>query len=154
MMRLLSTRLLLFCLLAMPLTAAADTISGTVRNQTTGSINDLLQDENLQCVQSQNLLTYLVGALVNYKEEGVDLSPSILFCESVGRVFEAIPGVVRYQIGEAPLSPEAGPQILKDCAPLAGRHWLVFIERKNADQTAYGVFSYPVLPTALPRYGA
>jgi hypothetical protein len=122
----------------------------TFRNQTTGSINDLLQDENLQCVQSQNLLTYLVGALVNYKEEGVDLSPSILFCESVDRVFEAIPGVVRYQIGEASLSPEAGPQILKDCAPLAGRHWLVFIERKNPDQMAYGVFSYPVLPTALP----
>jgi hypothetical protein len=136
----------------------------TFRNQTTGSINDLLQDENLQCVQSQNLLTYLVGALVNYKESidlpcwgigelqrgGRRVIPFTLILRKHRSVFEGIPGVVRYQIGEGPLSPETGPQILKDCAPLAGRHWLVFIERKNSDKIAYGVFSYPLLPTALP----
>jgi hypothetical protein len=76
--------------------------------------------------------------------------PFTLILRKHRSVFEGIPGVVRYQIGEGPLSPETGPQILKDCAPLAGRHWLVFIERKNSDKIAYGVFSYPLLPTALP----
>jgi hypothetical protein len=45
-------------------------ISVTFRDQTTGRINDLLMDEHRACAQSQNLLGYLAGALLNYKDEG------------------------------------------------------------------------------------
>jgi hypothetical protein len=121
----------------------------TFRNQTTGSINDLLEDEGLQCLQSQNLLTYLAGALLNYKEEGVELAPSILFCESVSKVFQAIPGLVRYQIRTVALSADSGSRILKDCAPLTSRNWFIFVERVNGHELAYGVFSYPLLPTTI-----
>lgn len=93
----------------------------TLRSQTTGGINDLLGDEGLQCMPSQNLLAYLAGALLNYKDEGVEFSPSIVFCESVDAISQAIPGLVRYQIGTAALSPDSGSRILKDCAPLAAK---------------------------------
>ena len=38
------------------------------RDQTTGKINSFLEDEFQACAQSQNLIGYLIGAILNLKE--------------------------------------------------------------------------------------
>jgi hypothetical protein len=45
----------------------------TFRDQTTGRINDLLEDEHKPCAPTQNLLAYLAGALLSYRDEGSNL---------------------------------------------------------------------------------
>lgn len=126
----------------------------TFRDQTTGRINDLLSDEHRPCAQSQNLLSFLAGALLNYTEEGVEFTPSVILCDSLANVLQAFPGAVAYAIGTAPLDPSSGPRILKDCVPLSSRSWFVFIERRTDGQVNYGVFTYLRMPTAIALHEA
>jgi hypothetical protein len=104
-------------------------VSVTFRDQTTGRINDLLIDEDQACAQSQNLLGYLVGALLSYKEEGIEFTPSVVLCDDIQQFLRAFPGAVSHTIGRAPLDHSSGERILKDCAPLSSRNWFIFIER-------------------------
>ncbi|MBS9718511.1 hypothetical protein ACFFUT_09210 [Pseudohalocynthiibacter aestuariivivens] len=123
------------------------------RAQTTGGISDLLNDEGLSCAGSQDLLSYLAGALLSYKEEGVEFLPSIVLCNSVDEFLTAFPGSIHHVIGEANLASEAGPRILKDCAPLSGTNWYIYIERDEGnDKVRYGVFTYFKTPTAIPLH--
>jgi hypothetical protein len=115
-----------------------------------GSVSDFISDEGLSCQESQNLLSALAGALLSYKNEGMDLSPTVLFCTNTEAVFESFPGSVKHAVGTAPLGAGCVNQILKDCAPLATRSWSIFIERTTSGQARYGVFNYtpaPSLPT-------
>jgi hypothetical protein len=127
-------------------------ISVTFRDQTTGRINDLLMDEDEACAQSQNLLGYLAGALLNYKDEGIEFTPSVLLCDAIQEFLKAFPGAVSHMIGSAPLDPSSGPKILKECAPLSSRNWFIFIERTDGGNVNYGVFTYFRLPTAIPLH--
>ena len=126
----------------------------TFRDQTTGKINDLLIDEGQPSAPSQNLLAYLAGALVNYKEEGIELTPSVVLCDNIQEVLRIFPGALSHRVGTAPLDPSSGPMVLKHCAPLSGRHWFIFIERVANDTMNYGVFTYFRLPTAIPLHEA
>jgi len=126
-------------------------ISVTFRDQITGRINDLLLDEGKPCAESQNLLGYLAGSLVSYKDEGVEFAPSVLLCDDITEVLRAFPGSVYHQIGKAPLDSASGPKILKECVPLSGPNWFIFIER-NRNRVNYGVFTYFRLPTAIPLH--
>lgn len=65
---------------------------------------------------------------------------------------QSFPGAVTYAIGKAPLDPASGPKILKDCGPLTGSNWSIFIERTGQGEIQYGVFSYFRLPTAIPLH--
>lgn len=123
------------------------------RAQTNGGISDLLRDEGLACAQSQDLLSYFAGALLNYKEEGVEFLPSIVLCDSVEEFLTTFPGSVYHIIGSAPLSPVSGSQILKECAPLSGSNWFIFIERDEQEGLVkYGIFTYFKTPTAIPLH--
>ena len=122
----------------------------TFRSQTISNIGDLIQDEGLTCHASQNLLAFLAGELLAYRDEGVDLAPVIMFCTNAEKVFQSFPGSVRHTIGNAALHADSIKRVLKDCAPLATRSWSIFIERINQDQIQYGVFNYITLPTTLP----
>lgn len=124
----------------------------TFRDQTTGRINDLLIDEHQACAHSQNLLGYLAGALLNYKDEGVEFSPAIILCDSLELFLRSFPGSVAHTIGTAPLDPSSGPRILKDCGPLSSQNWFIFIERTREGKVRYGVFTYFRLPTAIPLH--
>ncbi len=124
----------------------------TFRDQSTGRINDLLVDEGMVCAQSQNLLSHLAGALLNYKDEGIEFSPPVVLCGSIVSFLKAFPGSISHSIGTAPLDPSSAPLILKDCAPLTNRNWSIFIERTDATTVAYGVFTYFKLPTAIPLH--
>jgi hypothetical protein len=126
--------------------------SVTFRDQTANRISDLLEDEGLQCLQSQNLLNFLTGTLLNYRDEGVEFSPLVIFCKSITRFLTAFPGSVAHVIGEAALNASSGRKILKDCAPLASQSWHIFIERTDGGALRYGVFTYFKLPTAIPLH--
>jgi hypothetical protein len=122
----------------------------TFRSQTQGTIADFIEDEGLICQASQGILSLLAGELLRYRDEGVELSPTILYCAEAESVLKSFPGSVRYQIGTDQLSPNSMKRILKDCAPLATDSWCIFIERVSSSDLVYGVFDYPALPTALP----
>ena len=62
----------------------------TFREQTTGRINDLLIDEHEACAHSQNLLGYLAGALLNFKDEGVEFTPAVILCDNLGLFFTVL----------------------------------------------------------------
>lgn len=102
------------------------------------------------CAHSESVLTYLAGALLHLKEEGTELTPLVLFSEGLDELLQSVPGAVKQVINTVPWSYELGARVLKDCGPLAGRNWFIFVNRKGADEYEYGVFSYPRLPTALP----
>jgi len=127
-----------------------DSVLISFRDQTTGRISDLLNDEGQPCAHSQSLLAYLAGALLDYRDEGVEFTPSIVLCGSIQGFLTAFPGAVSHTIGTAPLQGSAGPKILKDCAPLTSSNWFIFIERTDAETLRYGVFTYFRLPTAIP----
>lgn len=121
----------------------------TFRDQISGGLTDLMQDEGFACAHSQRVLSYFSGALINYKEEGVELSPTILFCNDVNAVLSGVPGAVHYRIGSIPLESEGGSRILKDCGVLTGQNWFIYVERHNGDVLNYGVAAYAPLPTAV-----
>ena len=124
----------------------------TFRSQAMGVVHDLIADEGLTCQLSQDLIYRLAGELLHYQEEGVELSPVILFCQDVEGLVGSFPGSIRYAIGQAPLSANSAGQILKDCAPLSTPNWHVFIERRDASTVHYGVFRYLLRPTTLPLH--
>jgi hypothetical protein len=97
-------------------------------------------------------LGYLAGALLRYKDEGVEFTPTVVLCGSIQDFLKAFPGSVSHTIGKAPLDPSSGPKILKDCGPLSSRNWFIFIERTGDGYVNYGVFTYFRLPTAIPLH--
>jgi hypothetical protein len=117
-------------------------------------VHDLIEEEGLVCQASQNLISHLVGEILGYREEGIELYPTILFCQNVSVLLKSFPGAVMYEVGSAPLSANSVKRVLKDCAPLSARSWHVFIERIDFDTIKYGVFSYISRPTALPLHEA
>jgi hypothetical protein len=90
-----------------------------------------MSDEGLVCGQTQGVLAILVGALANYKEEGVVLTPTVLICDSIDDVLKSIPSSVKYQIGMAELDQNSARKILKECAVLAAGDWFIYIERSS-----------------------
>src|ERR1700676_3252994 len=106
-----------------------EVVSLTFRDQATGKINDLLMDEDKACAATQNLLAFLAGSLFDYKDEGVELLPEILLCDSIKEKLQSFPGAVTHHVGEASFDPGSGRQILKDCARLSSTNWFIFIER-------------------------
>jgi len=126
--------------------------SVTFRDQTMGRISDLLADEGLACAQSPSILSYLAGALLNYTEEGVEFTPSVVLCVSLENFLKSFPGAVAYRIGDLALDAASAKKILKECAPLTNKNWFIFIERINDHECRYGVFSYFKLPTAIPLH--
>jgi hypothetical protein len=122
------------------------------RSQITGTISDLIHDEGLDCKPSQDFLCALVGELLRYHDEGIELNPTIIFMADANQIHGRFPRAVRYSIGEADISPSSVKTILKGCAPLARGSWCIVIERTKGKtaKLKYGVFDYPMLPSTLP----
>lgn len=125
----------------------------TFRDQTSGRLGDLMEDEGLSCAETQGVLSYLVGALASYKEEGVDLTPTVLLCDSIGTVLQAIPGSLSYEIGSLALSKDAGSRILKECGVLASGNWFIYVERVGPS-FHFGVAAYPATPLSVTLHDA
>lgn len=130
----------------------------TFRDQTSGKLTDLLADEGLTCGHTQALLAFLVGALVGYKEEGVELSPTILITTDLKNLVRGIPGAIHYQIGTGFLDSNIGKKILKECGVLSSGSWITYVERSDLRDSSvpqgpvsaqFGVLSYSRTPSSL-----
>lgn len=124
------------------------------RSQTKGEVSDFIEVEGLTCQPTQNIISHLAGSLLRYHEEGKELNPVVLYCESADSLISSLPGSTIYEIGQAPLTAESVKRILKDCATLATVPWSIWIERTNGETLRYGVFSYMPLPTSITLYEA
>lgn len=122
----------------------------TFRSQITGTLSDLIRDEGVVCQHSVDFLSALAGGILRYRDEGVELSPTIIYSTDIDKVLVSFPGTVKYAIGEVDANPNSVKKILKDCAPLAMGSWCIFIERTGQMRLKYGVFYYNTLPTTLP----
>lgn len=128
--------------------AEAKTVS--IHKTTTGGVTEFLEDESFDCLASIKLLSFLAGALLRYEEEGIELNPQVVLCESIDSFTKIIPSGKYYRIGEEGFTHELGKKVLKECAALAQSAWAIFIERVSATQVYYGVFSYLETPTSVP----
>lgn len=121
----------------------------SLRSQTSTPIKDLIEEENLNCIHSINIIEILVGRLINLAEEGVALKPKIIFCQSISRIIKVFPGSIYYRIGEVTLNTSAVSEVLKNCAAICGEQWNIFVERLDDTKLSYGIFTYMELPGKL-----
>lgn len=122
----------------------------SLRVSTRGELAEFLEREAKTCGYSNSVISGIIGRLWNYKEEGVEISPSIVFTDDIVVFAQKLPGFSRLNIGRCPSSEDAAKRILKDCAPLTGESSLIFIQRCGQGETLdYGIFSFLRSPTAI-----
>lgn len=122
----------------------------SLRVSTRGELAEFLEREDKDCAYSNKVISGILGRLWNYKEEGVELSPSIILTDDIVAFSKKLPGFSRLVIGGCDSSEDAAKRILKDCAPLTGESSLIFVERCGQGETLdYGVFSFLRSPTAI-----
>lgn len=122
----------------------------SLRVSTRGELTEFLEQEGKACAFSNRVISGLIGKLWNYKEEGVELSPSLVFCDDISVFGRGLPGFSRIRLGACTSTEDAAKRILKDCAPLTGESSMIFIERTDEGRTLqYGIFSFLRSPTAI-----
>ena len=122
----------------------------SLRVSTRGELTEFLEREAKNCAYSNLVISGIIGKLWNYREEGVELNPSIVFSDDIVAFSQKLPGFSRLVIGECASSEDAAKKILKDCAPLTGESSLIFVERRGeGEKLDYGVFSFLRSPTAI-----
>lgn len=128
----------------------AEQTTVSLRISTRGELTDFLEREKKDCAHSNKVISGIIGKLWNYKEEGLELSPSIVYTDDIIEFSKKLPGFSRILLGECDASEDAAKMILKDCAPLTGESSLIFIERKDDGKLLhYGIFSFLRSPTAI-----
>lgn len=118
------------------------------RSQLKGTLSDFLNQEEMQCPQTEEGLLELVVALSHYTEEGYTLFPQVILCDDLSATLRLLQCSDPLHIGAGPREPQTMTQALKRCAPLARGGWVVYLHRFE-DRLEYGVFRGPASPTAL-----
>lgn len=100
---------------------------------------EFLQQENMQCLVTQDGIPELISQLLYYKEEGKSLYPDIYIFDDI----EFVKRVISYSqfcfIGKGTKSKSTMLKALKKCAPLTENGWSIYILRKQ-EEFEYGVF--------------
>jgi len=118
------------------------------RGQLAGDISDLLQDEGFACAETSRAIVELTARLARYTEEGIEFAPAVYVCTDIAQVAAILPSCEVIEIGRGARQEGTALRGLKECAPLAGSGWNIYIER-TADDFRYGVFGVPDLPFAI-----
>lgn len=122
----------------------------SLRDTTRGQLTDFLERENKECAHSNKVISGLIGKLWNYREEGVEISPAVVYTDDIVDFSKKLPGFSKIPLGRCDASEDAAKRILKDCAPLTGESSLIYVERKDDGKVLnYGIFSFLRSPTAL-----
>jgi hypothetical protein len=111
----------------------------SLRDRVGGAVVDLLKDEHMECVSTQEGLVLLINALAIYREEGHPLFPQVFIFDSLAAVLKMLPFSEHVSIGSGPKSAVTMNSALKKCAPLASGGWSVYILRNPTD-FAFGLF--------------
>ena len=102
----------------------------------------------MECLATEAAILELVVALSHYTEEGNELFPQVIICDDLEIVLNLIQGSEPIQIGSGKKLADTAKQALKKCAPIAKKHWVIYIKRTD-EKFVYGVFRGPFSPTAL-----
>lgn len=122
----------------------------SLRVSTRGELTEFLENEGKECAYSNRVISGLIGKLWNYKEEGVELNPTIIFSDDIAEFGKALPGFSRLLLGKVSSTEDAAKRILKDCAPLTTDSSMIFIERKEDGKNLnFGIFSFLHSPTSI-----
>ena len=100
---------------------------------------DLLNQEAMECLVTQDGLPELISQLLYYKEEGKALYPEIYIFDDIEIVDKILPNSQFCFIGKGEKSKATMLKALKKCAPLTENGWVIYILRK-ADEFEFGVF--------------
>lgn len=99
----------------------------------------LLQQEDMQCIITQEGIPELISQLLYYKEEGKSLYPDIYIFDDIEFIKRVISNSQFCFIGKGERSKDTMLKALKKCAPLTEDGWSIYIHRK-AEVFDYGVF--------------
>lgn len=100
---------------------------------------DLLNQEAMECLVTQDGLPELISQLLYYKEEGKALYPEIYIFDDIDIVDKILPNSQFCFIGKGEKSKATMLKALKKCAPLTENGWVIYILRK-ANEFEFGVF--------------
>ncbi|MGV3527094.1 MAG: hypothetical protein ACO1RX_22955 [Candidatus Sericytochromatia bacterium] len=121
------------------------------RHHLDDAISRFLGAEIPAYLHHNQLLTELIVALSEYREEGTHLYPAVFICERREELVDVLGGKDLLPIGVGPVSRYTLLQALKQCAPLAQRRqWAIYLTL--GERMGYGVFrteSSPLNPTTF-----
>lgn len=113
-----------------------------------GSLNEFLESEDMECPKTGRALVELVVRLSSYREEGVNLFPKVLVCDDLAHVKKLLQCSSSIEIGSGPRHEDSMNQALKRCAPLARVGWAIYVHRAG-ETFRYGVLREPSSPVSL-----
>lgn len=91
---------------------------------------EFLRDEGMPSPHTAGGLVELVNLLSLYHEEGHAVSPKVFIFNDINTV-KTIPNHENILIGEGPKQTQTFRTVLKKCAPLAQRGWVIYILEKK-----------------------
>ncbi len=103
-----------------------------------GSSVDFLNQEEMQCLSTQEGLPELISQLLYYKEEGKALYPQIYIFDDLDLVRKILGNSQICYIGKGKKNKDTMLKALKKCAPLTENGWVIYILRQE-DAFEYGV---------------
>ncbi len=125
-----------------------DPVKVSFRGQLKGEVGEFIEKVGMACVETTNAIVELIVELSHYDEEGKQLYPKVMVCDSLTDTLALLQGAAPLEIGRGPKCSNTAKQALKKCAPLAQRGWSIYVER-YPNEFRYGVFREPELPTAV-----
>jgi hypothetical protein len=111
----------------------------SIRHSLQGALQDFVRDSGFSDIHLEDLVRELVGLLASYREEDLPLFPEVFIFHSEDGLKALAPSSKRTRLGGAELRGESAEVVVKNCAPLTGRGWAIFIVKEET-RIGYGVF--------------
>jgi len=111
----------------------------SLKSQLVSASVEFLNQEEMDCLATQNALPELISQLLYYKEEGKSLYPEIYIFDDLPLVKKVLTNSQFCFIGSGDKTTETILKALKKCAPLTEKNWSIYILRKDAE-FEFGVF--------------
>ncbi len=116
---------------------SADVIS--FRHLLVDAMRDFLDGEGMNDEATASGLGEVLVSLSKYREEGQALYPSVFLCEDLAGMLAALGGREHLAVGSGPFEPVTMRKALKQCAPLGGNDWAIYLVR-TGERLEYGLF--------------
>ena len=110
----------------------------SIHEQLSSELGKFLRTERLFDKETLQGLLFLIGEMMNYKEEGIKLFPEVFVLKEVRSALRSLPNSEGISVGSGPKSSSTLHMALKTCAPLAQYGWSVYV-CPRADRFEYGL---------------
>jgi hypothetical protein len=123
--------------------APGRTESVSIHDHLSGALGIILTSAKFPRKQTKEVLTWLIGFVANYREEGQQLFPEVFLFERLEEILKSLPNSERVIIGLGPQTSSTVGLAIKRCAPLAQFGWSIYICRRKTS------FEYGLLRSGL-----